>query len=74
VELLKGEKPREIAKLLKVDYFTVYQILMGREEILEMPKGFPGFKLGDDVEGYFDKLLAKEVKYDRYKCTFEGSS
>jgi hypothetical protein len=47
---------------------------MGREEILEMPKGFPGFKLGDDVEGYFDKLLAKEVKYDRYKCTFEGSS
>jgi hypothetical protein len=57
VELLKGEKPREIAKLLKVDYFTVYQILMGREEILEMPANFPGFRSGDNVEEYFNKLL-----------------
>jgi hypothetical protein len=57
VELLQGVRPREIAKLLKVDYFTVYQILMGREEILEMPGDFPGFRSGDNVENYFDKLL-----------------
>jgi len=57
VELLKGEKPREIARLLKVDYFTVHQILMGREEILEMPGDFPGFRSGDNVEEYFGKLL-----------------
>jgi len=57
VELLKGEKPREIANLLKVDYFTVHQILVGREEILEMPANFPGFRSGDNVEEYFNKLL-----------------